>query len=52
MAELAHAWLLAHPRVSSVISGATSIAQLQANARAAGWNLTADELAEVNRMLE
>jgi len=52
MAELAHAWLLAHPRVSSVISGATGLAQLQANAKAAGWHLTADELGEVNKVLE
>ena len=51
MAELAHAWLLAHPRVSSVISGATGLAQLQANAKAADWQLTADELAEVNTVL-
>jgi aryl-alcohol dehydrogenase-like predicted oxidoreductase len=52
MAELAHAWLLAHPRVSSVISGATGLAQLQANAKAADWALTADELAEVNETLK
>jgi aryl-alcohol dehydrogenase-like predicted oxidoreductase len=51
MAELAHAWLLAHPRVSSVISGATGPAQIQANAKAASWRLTADELAEVNKIL-
>jgi aryl-alcohol dehydrogenase-like predicted oxidoreductase len=51
MAELAHAWLLAHPSVSSVISGATSLAQLQANAKAAAWRLTADDLAEVNEIL-
>lgn len=51
MAELAHAWLLAHPRVSSVISGATGLAQLQANAKAADWHLSADELAEVNTIL-
>jgi aryl-alcohol dehydrogenase-like predicted oxidoreductase len=51
MAELAHAWLLAQPRVSSVISGATSLAQVQANAQAAGWALTAEELAAVNALL-
>lgn len=51
MAELAHAWLLAQPRVSSVISGATSLEQVQANARAAGWALSADDLAEVNGLL-
>lgn len=51
MAELAHAWLLAQPRVSSVISGATSLAQVQANAASAGWQLTVDELAAVNAVI-
>ena len=51
MGELAHAWLLAQPQVSSVISGATSVEQVQQNARAADWHLTADELAEVNAVL-
>ncbi|MGC9521292.1 MAG: aldo/keto reductase [Anaerolineae bacterium] len=52
MAELAHAWLLAHPQVSSVISGATKVSHVQENARAAGWHLTDDELAAVNAVLE
>lgn len=51
MAELAHAWLLAHPAVSSVISGVTSIAQVEANVKSGAWQLTADELAEVNEIL-
>jgi aryl-alcohol dehydrogenase-like predicted oxidoreductase len=51
MGELAHAWLLAQPEVSSVISGATSLAQVESNAKAAGWSLTAPELAEVNAIL-
>ncbi len=50
--ELAHAWLLAHPEVSSVISGATSADQLLANAKSADWSLTAEDLAEVNALLE
>jgi aryl-alcohol dehydrogenase-like predicted oxidoreductase len=50
--ELAHAWLLAQPRVSSVISGATSAEQVEANARAAGWALSPDELQQVNVILE
>ncbi len=52
MGELAHAWLLAQPQVSSVISGATSLAQVQANIKSAGWHLSADELKEVNAVLE
>jgi aryl-alcohol dehydrogenase-like predicted oxidoreductase len=51
MAELAHAWLLAQPRVSSVISGATKLSQVQSNAKSAGWVLTADELQTVNTVL-
>jgi aryl-alcohol dehydrogenase-like predicted oxidoreductase len=42
MGELAHSWLLAQPQVSSVISGATSAEQVEANARAAGWSLSDD----------
>ncbi len=49
--ELAEAWLLAHHEVCSVISGATSPEQVTANARAADWRLTAEELAEVNTIL-
>jgi aryl-alcohol dehydrogenase-like predicted oxidoreductase len=52
MAELAQAWLLAQPQVCSVISGLTRVSHLQHNARAADWSLTADEVAEVNNILE
>jgi len=51
MAELAHAWLLAQPQVCSVISGLTKLEQLQANAKAADWELSADETAELNEIL-
>ncbi|NTU86113.1 MAG: aldo/keto reductase, partial [Chloroflexales bacterium] len=51
MTELAHAWLLSQPQVSSVISGATRPEQVQANAQAAGWRLSAEELAEINALL-
>jgi aryl-alcohol dehydrogenase-like predicted oxidoreductase len=52
MGELAHAWLLAQPQVCSVISGATRPEQVRSNARAAAWHLTAEELAEVNAILD
>jgi aryl-alcohol dehydrogenase-like predicted oxidoreductase len=52
MTELAHAWLLAQPRVSSVISGATKVEQVQANARGAEWKLTSEEFAAVNAILD
>ena len=51
MTELAHAWLLAKPEVSSVISGATRFDQVEANAKSASWQLNADELVEVDEVL-
>jgi aryl-alcohol dehydrogenase-like predicted oxidoreductase len=50
MLELAFAWLLGHPVVSSVIAGATKPEQVAANAATAGWRLTADEVAEVTKL--
>lgn len=52
MGDLAHAWLLAQPQVSSVISGATKLEQVQANARSADWKLSNEEFAEVNAILD
>jgi len=52
LADLAIAWLLAQPQVSSVISGATKPEQVETNARAAEWVLTEDELAEIRKQLE
>ena len=45
--ELAIAWLLAKPWVSTVIAGARKIEQVSANIAAAEWKLTAEEVAEV-----
>jgi aryl-alcohol dehydrogenase-like predicted oxidoreductase len=47
VAELAVAWLLAHPVVCSVIAGATASEQLAANAVATGWLLTSSEISEL-----
>jgi len=52
LAELAVAWLLAQPRVASVISGATQPEHVAANAAAAGWVLSDDELREIKAALE
>jgi len=41
--DLAFAWLLAHPAVSSVIAGAMTPEQVAANAAAADWTLTLEE---------
>ncbi len=48
--ELAFSWLLARPAVASVIAGATKPEQIEKNAKAAGWELSAEELAEVDRI--
>ena len=50
--DLAFAWLLGHPAVSSVIAGATKPEQVQANAAAASWKLSADEVAEVTKLVK
>lgn len=50
--ELAFSWLLAHPKVASVIAGATSEQQVRSNSGAAGWKLTPADLAEVDRILQ
>jgi aryl-alcohol dehydrogenase-like predicted oxidoreductase len=48
--ELAFAWLEAKPVVASVIAGATKVEQVVANVAASRWELTPDELAEVDRI--
>jgi aryl-alcohol dehydrogenase-like predicted oxidoreductase len=48
--ELAFAWLLGHPAVSSVIAGATSPAQVSANVAAAAWRLSPEEVEEVSAL--
>jgi aryl-alcohol dehydrogenase-like predicted oxidoreductase len=48
--DLAFAWLLGNPVVSSVIAGATKIAQVEANAATAGWKLTPAEVTEVGKL--
>ncbi|HTQ80941.1 MAG TPA: aldo/keto reductase [Thermoanaerobaculia bacterium] len=48
--ELAFSWLLHQPQVSSVIAGATSPEQISANIQAAGWQLSPEDLAEIDRL--
>lgn len=45
--ELALAWLVAQPAVSTVITGVSTVEQLEQNIRGAQWALTSDEIAEV-----
>lgn len=47
VADLAISWLASQPVVASVIAGATSPAQVAANAAAGAWVLSAQERAEV-----
>jgi len=46
--DLAFSWLAARPTVSSIIAGATKPEQVEQNAKAAAWKLSADEIAEVD----
>ena len=48
--ELAISWLARNPIVTSVIAGATKPAQVRNNTSAAGWELTTDDLAEIDRI--
>jgi len=48
--ELAMSWLAANPCVSSVIAGATKPEQVAANAKAADWKLTPEELTEIDKI--
>jgi aryl-alcohol dehydrogenase-like predicted oxidoreductase len=48
--ELAIGWLASMPAVSSVISGATKPEQVTANVKGGDWKLTAEELAEVDKI--
>ena len=48
--ELALSWLAARPCVTSIIAGATRPEQIAANVKAVAWKLTAEEMAEVDRI--
>lgn len=50
LVELAMSWLAARAAVSSVIAGATSPEQVSENIKAAAWKLSADEMAEIDKL--
>ncbi len=52
MVDLAFGWLLAKPQVSSVIAGATRPEQLEQNVKAGETKLSAEDLAEIAKLLE
>ena len=47
--ELAMSWLASRPLLASIIAGATSPEQLELNAHAVDWKLSADDLAEIDK---
>ena len=50
MLDLAIGWLASQKSVGSVIAGATKPEQVEANVKAAEWQLTTEELAEVDKL--
>ncbi len=51
MAQLALAWILRRPEISSVITGATKPEQIASNARASGVGLSQEALQEIEAIL-
>ncbi len=52
LSDLALAWLLAQPWISTVITGATSTEQITENIAATSWKLSEKEFAELSRITE
>jgi aryl-alcohol dehydrogenase-like predicted oxidoreductase len=52
MLELAFSWLASRPQVSSVIAGATRVEQVEQNVKAIDWALSAEDVAEIDRITE
>ena len=50
--ELAQAWLLAQPAVCSVITGAKRVEHVVNNVKAADWHLSAEQVHEIDAILE
>ena len=48
--ELAFSWLAARPQVASVIAGATRPEQVEQNVKAIAWTLSAEDIAEIDRI--
>lgn len=48
--ELAFSWLACRPQVSSVIAGATTPEQIEQNVKAASWELSDEDMAEIDKI--
>jgi aryl-alcohol dehydrogenase-like predicted oxidoreductase len=51
MAQLAIAWTLAHPAVTSAICGAKTPEQAAENAKAGMWQLSKAQVAEIEQQI-
>jgi aryl-alcohol dehydrogenase-like predicted oxidoreductase len=51
LVELAFSWLACQPQIVSIIAGATKPAQVETNAHAAAWTLSAEDLAEIDALV-
>lgn len=51
LSHIALSWLLSRPGVAAVIPGASRVEQLEDNCGVADWNLSADEMYEIDRVL-
>ena len=52
VAQLAIAWVLRRPKVTSAIAGARSPSQITEDAAACDWELSPEDIAEIDRLLE
>lgn len=52
ISELAIAWLLSHPFVSSVIAGSTTKEQVSSNITAANWKLTNKDVDDLEKVMK
>ena len=52
LVELAFAWLLARPEVSSVIAGASRPEQIRQNATTVEWRLTSEDMSDLDRIMD
>ncbi|MDF1593507.1 MAG: aldo/keto reductase [Desulfobacterales bacterium] len=52
LSHLAIRWLLSRPAVKSVIAGAKRPEQVEQNARACGWELSADEISRIDALTD
>lgn len=50
--QLALAWAVAHPAVSTSLVGCRNVAEVEDNAGAVGWSIAPDDLAEIDAIFE